>query len=216
MNTSPPPGNNNFDSFLLPSKTLHHRLRLLSSDGHPIDSSEIPPEQEFNLVVGLSIHFLPLLVFCIACGFLEDKSLTSITTAFLISSAPAAFVLLYVEQKYPAKPGLPPCTIADVIAGLWQGFGIGWFAGSTIIYLGFQALQHLMPWEGSFSYGKIAWACLLDDFIYYCYHRWFSHSVITDSELFNYFRGVHIPHHSVSELDFLRGNLSSFLDTSSR
>ena len=60
---------------------------------------------------------------------------------------------------------------------------------------------------------SIIYAVLLDDFVYYLYHRFFSHGVASNSALAQFGRNVHTPHHSVNELDFLRGNLSSFLDT---
>jgi sterol desaturase/sphingolipid hydroxylase (fatty acid hydroxylase superfamily) len=51
------------------------------------------------------------------------------------------------------------------------------------------------------------------DFAYYTIHRLMSHSR-GDNPVLRYYRKKHAAHHSVTELDFLRGNQSSWVDTS--
>ena len=63
------------------------------------------------------------------------------------------------------------------------------------------------------SWVSILGAVAFADFSFYFIHRYFNHGK-KNLPIVRWFRRNHAPHHSVEALDFLRGNLSSWIDTS--
>lgn len=209
MAKSLPSSNANFDSLLLDGPSLHRRLCVLSEKTHS------PAEQDMGLPLGLGTHFVGIIMFISAVCVLRANSILdayTLSATFFASAAITTLLMLFLETRYPAAPGLPPLKFKDVAKGLVQSLFVGVIVGTFTVFAVHHALQRFAPWDGVFSWWSIAYAALLDDFIYYLYHRWFSHGVASNA-LAQFGRNVHRPHHSVAELDFLRGNLSSVLDT---
>ena len=78
----------------------------------------------------------------------------------------------------------------------------GWWLGTL---LGAHPVRHA-------SWLAIAGAVLLTDGLYYCTHRFLEHGD-SRNRVARWFRHAHVEHHRVEELDFFRGNHSSFWDT---
>jgi len=81
------------------------------------------------------------------------------------------------------------------------------------VTLGWWALSYVPLW-GSLhtSWWTIIAATFACDLAYYWIHRMLSHSK-GNHPFLKYYRKKHAAHHSVTELDFLRGNQSSLVDT---
>ena len=216
-----------FDSLLLPSNILHRKLRLVeprinqkgiaTSDTSNISGEgqhEVPPEKMGNMFSGLLVHLGPVFALA-ALLILNGNTMPSILMWGLGVMVATMSTIVLHEQLWPAA-ALPNLKAEDVVRGTVLVFITGVLAGSSVVWLSYQAVLWLqirffypdgvLP-SRQFDWWYITYATLLDDYMYYFYHRFLSHGAMA------FFQKVHMPHHAVECLDFWRGNLSSVWDT---
>jgi sterol desaturase/sphingolipid hydroxylase (fatty acid hydroxylase superfamily) len=137
---------------------------------------------------------------------------TSIWTFFAVSAFFIPFTLV-CERFWPSLD-LPKATAREIWDGLFMVFikgvaiGGGFVAGGWYVFSKFPLYGKLYN-----NWWLIGAATVLLDFAYYLIHNFMSHSRGGNSIL-KFYRKKHAAHHSVTELDFLRGNQSSLADTS--
>jgi sterol desaturase/sphingolipid hydroxylase (fatty acid hydroxylase superfamily) len=118
-----------------------------------------------------------------------------------------------VEERNNASMPLPKYTMKEFLDGIWMIAFKGLIVGGGFVTLGWWGLSYLSPYATlNNSWWMMIAATFLTDLAYYWIHRMFSHSRGNNAFL-KYYRKKHAAHHSVSELDFLRGNQSSMVDT---
>lgn len=172
---------------------------------------ETPPEPRGNLAFGIFGH-LGSPVFYMLWLAVFGVDMFNVLVGFLVCSVVFFALTIVTERIYPAIE-LPPNTWRDWVAGIAQVFWQGILAGGGFIAAGWWLLSYV-PLHGPLSNSGwlILAAVLLDDLAYYWIHRKMSHSV-GKGRLKQYWRKKHAAHHSVAEMDFLRGNQSSLVDT---
>ncbi len=172
---------------------------------------ETPPEQRTGLLYGIFGH-LGSPVFYILWLALFGVTLFHVIVGFLVTSFVFMVFTISAEKRHPAIE-LPALTARDWVMGLAQVFWQGILAGGGFVVAGWW-LASFAPLHGPLS--NSGWlifaAVLLDDLAYYWIHRKMSHSV-GRGRIKQYWRKKHAAHHSVAEMDFLRGNQSSLVDT---
>eukprot|EP00013_Stygamoeba_regulata_P004146 CAMPEP_0177643366 /NCGR_PEP_ID=MMETSP0447-20121125/8117_1 /TAXON_ID=0 /ORGANISM="Stygamoeba regulata, Strain BSH-02190019" /LENGTH=394 /DNA_ID=CAMNT_0019145657 /DNA_START=25 /DNA_END=1205 /DNA_ORIENTATION=+ len=200
----------NFASALLPSGVLHRKLKLVEGASNRAD---VPAEQENSLVVGVGVHLGPIAVFVAALLYV-GVTVPNVFMCGLGSMLIDLAAILWHEGMHPAAD-LPRASFKDVWVGVVLVFFTGVFLGSTVIMVLLQVAHRVLgeP-SAAFDWWYVAYAVMLDDFLYYSYHRWLSHSAARHAgSLLAFFQRIHMPHHAVECLDFWRGNLSSVWDT---
>lgn len=172
---------------------------------------ETPPEQKTGLLYGIFGH-LGSPVFYILWLLYFGVDLFNVIVGFLVVSAIFMVFTITAEKRHPAIE-LPPLTWRDWVAGLAQVFWQGILAGGGFVAAGWWLTSHVPLYDTlSNSWWLIAAGVLLTDLAYYWIHRMVSHSV-GKGRIKQYWRRKHAAHHSVAEMDFLRGNQSSLVDT---
>jgi len=172
---------------------------------------ETPPEPRGGLAYGIFGH-LGSPVFYIAWLLYFGVDLFNVLAGFLVVSLVFFAFTIVAEHRHPTIE-LPKPDLRDWVMGISQVFYQGVLMGGGFVFVGWWLLSYA-PLHGplSNSWWLIAAGVLLDDLAYYWIHRKMSHSV-GRGRLRQYWRRKHAAHHSVSEMDFLRGNQSSLVDT---
>ena len=218
-----------FESLLLPASFMHRALRL---EDDAAAKRAVGRERPGSLLLGLAVHLGPAALFLLAVVLSAPPAapprLESIAFAFLVAAFVNAAAVFYLESAHPAVP-LPPPNVRDVVKGLAFVAIIGTVAGSAVVASGALLSGAVVTavWGGdphsarAFEWWGVAFGTLATDYAYYLYHRFLSHGSVPDAwapagwraTILRFYMRVHMPHHSVTHLDFARGNLSSFLDT---
>lgn len=173
---------------------------------------DVPPEQRGSAFWGSIGHLGSPALYVVLLAFLGVTHWSALVAFF---AASAVFLpITLIAEHFNASLALPKPTRREVFDGLFMVFVKGVAVGGGFITLGWWLLRfvplHATPRGG---WGLIALATVLTDFAYYVIHRLASHSKGANPIL-RYYRVKHAAHHSVTELDFLRGNQSSWVDTS--
>lgn len=171
----------------------------------------IPVEQKGNIVLGLFGHLGAVVCYILLCT-VWGVNLWTTSLGFIGISAVFLTLTIWAERKIPSVV-LPPATGKEVWDGLVMVFIKGVGVGGGLVTLGWWALSHF-PLYGSLSNNiwLVVGATFATDLAYYWIHRTMSHSR-GNHPILKYYRKKHAAHHSVTELDFLRGNQSSLVDT---
>lgn len=135
--------------------------------------------------------------------------------AIWVFLAVSAFFLPFTIVAERASPAvaLPRPTIGEVVDGLFMVLVKGLGVGGGLIAAGWWALS-LVPLHAQLygGWARIVAATLATDLAYYWIHRAVSHGR-GRGKILGFYRRSHAAHHSVTALDFLRGNQSSLVDT---
>jgi len=172
----------------------------------------IPVEQRGNAFWGSFGHLGSPVFYVVLLALVGVSRWSAIACFFAVSAVFVPFTL--VGEKYSASIDLPKPTLREVFDGMFMVFIKGVLVGGGFITAGWYLLR-LVPLHTTVSnrWSLIALATILTDFAYYVIHRLMSHSK-GSNPLLRFYRIKHAAHHSVTELDFLRGNQSSWVDTS--
>lgn len=168
-------------------------------------------EQLCNVYFGTLMHLSHFVVFIISLFFME-LTFTNIILSVVLSSLPIGIITIYVERKYPLV-NLPQVTLSDVIFSFADSVVYSLFIGHLIIYYGYKLLNDTMEYKYYYEISAITILMhfLLADITYYLTHRLLYHG-IPNNLLIKLFRRMHIRHHLITGLDFLRGNTSTIFD----
>ncbi len=172
---------------------------------------EVPKEQEGNVLLGLFFHLGP------SVSYITLLSIFGITLNYVIGfyMIIAFFFLIptiIIERYNPAVEMEMP-NAKEFMNGLSVVFYKGVLVGGGFVALGWWLFSPISPFEGIFNgWITIAIAVFLTDLSYYFIHRFMSHGIGQNS-IVRFYRKAHGAHHNVSELDFIRGNQSSLIDT---
>ena len=171
----------------------------------------VPSEPTRSLALGLTMHLGPAAAF-VAITALVDKALVPTLTAFVAINFIHWLCLRHLERAAP-DVDLPRATRQERIEGFSLVVLKGVVVGALVV-LGTYALatQVLPSLSLGATWGAIAFTVLATDFVYYCTHRWLGHGRGA-APLVRWFRRNHRIHHTVEHLDFVRGNVSSTMDT---
>lgn len=176
-----------------------------------LPSPNIPKEQRGNVLYGIFGHLGLPLSYPFIMQWVGMTPLNALWVFLALSIFFLAFTL--IEEKRNASLDLPKPTLKEIWLGMVVVFFKGVAVGGGFVTLGWWALSYVPLWG---SQGHNWWLVIagvfLTDFAYYLIHRNMSHSR-GNNRLLKYYRKKHAAHHSVTELDFLRGNQSSLVDT---
>ena len=182
-----------------------------------LNRPKVPVEQTTGLLYGIFGHLGSPISYVILLVIFGVTPLNALTM-FLATSLVFVSFTLWAEHTNPSLT-LPKPTAREVVDGLIMVFIKGVGVGGGLVMGGWWLLSHVPLWsllgvrDGlSNSWWLIAAATLATDLAYYWIHRTMSHSR-GQAPVLRYYRKKHSAHHSVSELDFLRGNQSSLVDT---
>lgn len=172
---------------------------------------DVPKEQVGNVVFGTFGHLGSPVAYAI-CLILIGVTAWSSLLLFIGVSAVFLTFTLWAEARNPSVD-LPKATGKEFFDGLVMVFIKGVGVGGGLVTLGWWALS-FVPLYGEFynTWWLILAATLATDLAYYWIHRLLSHSR-GHQPILKYYRKKHAAHHSVTELDFMRGNQSSLVDT---
>jgi sterol desaturase/sphingolipid hydroxylase (fatty acid hydroxylase superfamily) len=176
-----------------------------------LPSPNIPKEQKGNVIYGTFLHLGLPITYPIAMALIGMTPWNALWVFLALSMVFLVFTLL--AEKYDASLALPKPTLKEIWLGMVVVFFKGVAVGGSFVALGSWALSHVPLWGSvGHNWWLIVAGTFLTDFAYYLIHRLMSHSK-GNNRLLKYYRKKHAAHHSVSELDFLRGNQSSLVDT---
>lgn len=171
----------------------------------------VPREQHGNVIYGTLLHLGSPFFFAAGLAWL-GVTLPNVFLAFFAVSLVFTTLTLVCEH-FDASIRLPAPTRKEIFDGLFMVFVKGVGVGGAFVTGGWWALSHVPLWSGfGASWWGIALATIGTDFAYYLIHRFLSHG--TRGSVVRYYRRKHAYHHAVTALDFLRGNQSSWVDTS--
>lgn len=173
--------------------------------------SNVPREQKGNVIYGIFGHLGSPFTFILVLAIFGVTLLNVVLAFVLVSLIFMTFTL--VEEKKNASLELPKYTMKEFLDGLSMVFIKGVLIGGGFVTLGWWALSFI-PLDGEHycNWWAITAGVFLTDLAYYWIHRTMSHSR-GNHPILKYYRKKHAAHHSVTELDFLRGNQSSLVDT---
>jgi len=172
---------------------------------------DAPPERRSGVAFGLAVHLGPAVAF-VAALTLGGVTAAHAAAAFAIISLLNLAVVLAAEARSPAV-ALPAPSRAQWVEGLALVFVKGAGVGGAVVAAGWWLLSLLSPVSGlGGGWLPIFAAVMLTDYAYYWGHRALNHGRGAHP-LVRWSRRNHALHHSVPELDFLRGNVSSLFDT---
>ena len=189
---------------------------VLTIKGH---KAGIPAEQILPISLGLMVHLGPAVMFTLLLTFF-GRSFELILGAFIILSGLNLWLIIHLEEKYPSVE-LAPRSLHAWVDGMSLVFIKGVLCGSLVVIAGWFALSSLfetiLPTTLELTTTSTSWltifsAVMLTDLAYYGSHRFLNHGK-AKNVVSKLFRKIHVSHHSVEVLDFLRGNVSSFWDT---
>ncbi len=174
---------------------------------------DVPKEQKSGILYGIFGHLGSPISYVIAMALIGVTPWNAFWVFMAVSLVFVGFTL--AAEKRDASIQLPKPTNKELWDGLVMVFVKGVGVGGGFVTLGWWALSHV-PLRGHVgvdgNWWLIAAATLLTDLAYYTIHRLMSHSVGSHPVL-RYYRIKHGAHHVVTELDFMRGNQSSLVDT---
>lgn len=171
----------------------------------------VPPEVVGNVPYGIVGHLGSPAMYVVVLAYLGVTWWTATWTFLAVSFLFLPLTLL--SEKFQPAIALPAATWKEIWDGLFMVFVKGVGVGGGFVAAGWWAFSHI-PLYGPLSDGwwLIAVATAGTDLAYYTIHRLMSHSRKNVS-IMKYYRRKHNAHHAVSEMDFLRGNQSSLVDT---
>eukprot|EP00934_Nitzschia_sp_Nitz4_P005436 Nitzschia sp. Nitz4//scaffold67_size101165//42463//43356//NITZ4_004525-RA/size101165-processed-gene-0.58-mRNA-1//-1//CDS//3329556462//5426//frame0 len=187
-------------------------MLLLPPTFDTLPKPDVPPEQTTGLVYGIVGHLgTPGLYLALLLAF--GLNAWNAIVQLLVASAVCVPFTLWCETQNPVLQ-LPPLTWMDCIGGLSVVFYKGILIGNGFIVFGWWLLtRHVQLHDHlSNSWSLVLLATVLTDLAYYWIHRCLSHGR-GRNPIVQYYRRNHLAHHSVHELDFMRGNQSSLVDT---
>lgn len=171
----------------------------------------IPREQVTGVAYGILGHLGSPFSYVLVLAIF-GVTLTTVIAGWFVVSVIFLTLTLAAEAKM-ASVVLPKPTPREFWDGLAMVFIKGVGVGGGFVTVGWWALSHVPLWGGLYNNGwLIAAAVVGTDLGYYWIHRLMSHSR-GDNPVLRYYRRKHNAHHSVTALDFLRGNQSSLVDT---
>ena len=160
--------------------------------------------------LGIFAHLGSVFIFAIILNYVK-WSFLNITTYFLITGLPFMTLVLILERIYPIVY-LPPLILRDIVHGVIDTVFYGLIVGNCTLYGVVKGLEFLRGIrETHFNICNIILHIILIDLSYYTIHRWLYHSKIYKG-VGGWFQYVHLPHHIIRYLDFVRGSHSSLLD----
>lgn len=176
-----------------------------------LPSPVVPREQVTGLALGIFGHLGSPASYVAVLAVVGVTLQTAFGAWLGVSLVFLVFTLL--AEKRMASLELPKPTAPEFWDGLGMVFIKGVAIGGGFVTLGWWALSHFPLWGTlSNSWWVIAAGTVGTDFGYYWIHRLMSHSR-GDNTILRFYRRKHHAHHSVTALDFLRGNQSSLADT---
>jgi sterol desaturase/sphingolipid hydroxylase (fatty acid hydroxylase superfamily) len=174
-------------------------------------NSEVPSEQKGNLLLGLTFHLGPSVVY-IALLVAFGMTMTNVIVFYLLTAFLFMVPTIILERYNPAVEMQMP-TGWEFVHGLSVVFYKGLLIGGGFVAAGWWLFSKISPITGTHNgWLTIAIAVCLTDLFYYIIHRFLSHGV-GENPIVAFYRHAHGAHHSVAELDFIRGNQSSLVDT---
>jgi sterol desaturase/sphingolipid hydroxylase (fatty acid hydroxylase superfamily) len=176
-----------------------------------LPTPDVPKEQHSGLLYGIFGHLGSPAMYVALLAVFGLTPWNAFAFMFVVSAIFIPFTLF--EEKRDASIPLPAPTWREVWDGLGMVFIKGIGVGGGFITLGWWLLS-FVPLHGPLQDGPwlVAIATVLTDFAYYLIHRFMSHGN-GGGWVLKLYRRKHAAHHSVTELDFLRGNQSSLVDT---
>lgn len=172
---------------------------------------DVPKEQHGNVIYGTFLHLGSpgfYVLWLIWFGVTIQSAFWGFFAASLIFTP-----LTLISEHYDASIKLPKATVKEIIDGLFMVFIKGIAIGGGFVTLGWWLLSKVSLYPAlSNSAWVIAAGTVGTDFAYYLIHRFMSHTT-KGNVITRYYRRKHAAHHAVTELDFLRGNQSSLVDT---
>jgi sterol desaturase/sphingolipid hydroxylase (fatty acid hydroxylase superfamily) len=176
-----------------------------------LPSPQIPKEQKGNVLYGIFGHLGTPFTFILGTAIFGVTPLNVVVTFLVVSLIFIPFTL--IEERRNASIQLPNYVMREFLDGLWMLFFKGILVGGGFVTLGWWALSFIPLYGQHYNnWWLIIVATFLTDLAYYWIHRLMSHSR-GNHPILKYYRKKHAAHHSVTELDFLRGNQSSLVDT---
>lgn len=176
-----------------------------------LPAPNIPKEQRGNVLYGIFGHLGSPFTFILITAIIGVTPLNVTIAFFVVSLVFTTFTL--VEEKRNASMELPKFTTKEFIDGISMVFVKGVLVGGGFVTLGWWALSYIPLYGQHYNnWWLIIGGTFLTDLAYYWIHRLLSHSR-GNHPILKYYRKKHAAHHSVTELDFLRGNQSSLVDT---
>jgi sterol desaturase/sphingolipid hydroxylase (fatty acid hydroxylase superfamily) len=189
------------------------RSYAVSATSEPPETAlaSVPAEREGSVLFGALLHFAPSIALFVA-GCATDFAAVPSIASFFVASSLASAALLWAEAKTPTVV-LAPASLGEKVKGLAHAFGVAVGIGTAVVVAGYWALRqvvtfqsHLPPWL------LVVLGVVVSDFLYYGLHRLLNHGRAT-GPVVSWFKRNHALHHSVGELDFFRGIISSVADT---
>lgn len=174
-------------------------------------NKEVPKEQEGNLLLGLIFHLGPSVMF-ITLLVIFGMSLAKVIGFYLGVSIVFIIPTLIFERYNPAVEIQMP-NFKEFMNGLSVVFYKGILVGGGFIAAGWWLWSTFLPLTSTRnSWFLIILGVFITDLFYYMIHRFLSHGN-GQNPIIKFYRKAHGAHHNVSELDFIRGNQSSLVDT---
>ena len=176
----------------------------------PTNDASFPPEAEGSVALGIFFHFGPVLAFC---AVLAGLGITWKSLALAYAATGVFLPITFAIEKARPCVDLPKATFDEVASGYSLVFVKGMLVGGGFVAAGWYALSLVSPHARS-THGWVAIlvGVFFTDLGYYLLHRFLSHGH-GQGALGRMYRKAHAAHHSITHLDFLRGNESSLIDT---
>lgn len=172
---------------------------------------DVPPDQRGNPIYGTLMHLGSPGLFAILLA-IYGVSLWSVFITFMVVGAIFTPLTLLTE-RYDSPIHPAPPTRKEIWDGIFMVYIKGVLAGGGFVMAGWWLLSQISPYEHLSNSGWVILAGTVGtDFCYYLIHRFLSHG--DTGAITKYYRRKHAYHHAVTALDFLRGNQSSWVDTS--
>ncbi len=191
-------------------KLFANQFETLEISGN-VKYEQIPPDVASSTLFGILVHLGPIIIPCIILAYMDFSLMNVMIVAFSISFLGLGAALL--AGKYRPSIDLPPMpTKVCLRAFFWDIVGKGFGVGLSLLFISYYLLSFISPFEATSSvWYKILIAITLSDLWYYSIHRWFMHSK-GKGFLVKKLRKEHSVHHSITDLDFFRGNKGSVID----
>jgi sterol desaturase/sphingolipid hydroxylase (fatty acid hydroxylase superfamily) len=176
-----------------------------------LSDATVPPEQQGSPWTGAALHLGPAVVFVVGLA-VWGVTLGNVLALFFALSVVNLVVVLRIEHARPCVP-LPAASARQWFDGLVLVFGKGIGVGGAVVVGGWWLGSHVSPFSGATAgLLPVLFAVMMTDYAYYWVHRSLNHGS-GGHPIVRLYRRKHQLHHSVGDLDFLRGNLSSLVDT---